>query len=204
MKILGLYNNICALELFEWIERQGHELIKTSDVLDPSWCRAEKFDLAISYTYRFIISQDIIDIFDGNIVNIHNSYLPWNRGADPNLWSIVDGTPRGVTLHYIDSGLDKGEIISQVLADDIDEKSTLLSVAKGSDYCLTEGEKSSLAFRRSILASKDIKQGELFTDDNIRVIRPSYGIAPKYYDDIISKKSKRNIKRGEPVTFDDF
>ena len=135
MKILGLYNNICALELFEWIERQGHELIKTSDVLDPSWCRVEKFDLAISYTYRFIISQDIIDIFDGNIVNIHNSYLPWNRGADPNLWSIVDGTPRGVTLHYIDSGLDKGEIISQIIVDDIDDESTLSTTYDYLDKC---------------------------------------------------------------------
>lgn len=46
-------------------------------------------------------------------VNLHISYLPWNRGADPNLWSYIDGTPKGVTIHYLDTGLDTGDIIAQ-------------------------------------------------------------------------------------------
>lgn len=53
----------------------------------------------------------------GNIVNIHNSYLPFNRGSDPNLWSLVEDSPRGVSLYYIDEKLDRGFIIEQVLLD---------------------------------------------------------------------------------------
>jgi hypothetical protein len=48
-----------------------------------------------------------------NIVNIHLSYLPWNKGAHPNFWAHWDGTPSGVTIHKINEGLDTGNIIFQ-------------------------------------------------------------------------------------------
>ncbi len=73
------------------------------------------FDLVVSYTYRYLIPEELLQIFHFNVVNLHNSFLPWNRGADPNLWSIVSDCPRGVTLHYVSSGLDKGDIIAQRL-----------------------------------------------------------------------------------------
>ena len=115
MKILCLYNNECAVELFEWIKEQGHETICSSEKLRAQWCREQKFDLAVSYTYRYILTEEILLLLNQNVVNIHNAYLPWNRGADPNIWSIVDDTPRGVTLHYMDTSLDKGSIIAQKL-----------------------------------------------------------------------------------------
>lgn len=115
MKILGLYNNECAIDLFDWIAEQGHEVIMTCEKLDAEWCRDHKFDLAVSYTYRYIISKELLAVLNNNVVNIHNSYLPWNRGADPNIWSIVDDTPRGVTIHYMDDELDKGFVIAQEL-----------------------------------------------------------------------------------------
>lgn len=115
MKILCLYSNDCALRLFKWIESQGHECIYYKDVIDLEALKKWDVELAISYTYSKIIKRDIIEFLNGNIVNIHNSYLPFNRGSDPNLWSLVDDTPRGVSLHYIDEKLDKGFIISQVL-----------------------------------------------------------------------------------------
>jgi methionyl-tRNA formyltransferase len=117
MKILGLYNNKCAEELFDWLKSEGHEVILCTEPIDENWCGKSRFDLAISYTYRYIIKENIIELLDNNVVNIHNSFLPWNRGADPNIWSIVDETPRGVTLHYIDSDLDKGFIIAQKLVE---------------------------------------------------------------------------------------
>lgn len=115
MKILCLYNNDCAVELFEWLKEQGHETIYNSEKLKAQWCREQKFDLAVSYTYRYILTKEMLLSLNNNVVNIHNSYLPWNRGADPNIWSIVDNTPRGVTLHYMDDTLDKGSIIAQKL-----------------------------------------------------------------------------------------
>lgn len=122
MKILCLYNNECALELFEWIKEQGHETVLYTEKLVDDWCIEQQFDLVVSYTYRYILSENTINSLRGNVVNLHNSYLPWNRGADPNIWSLVDETPRGVTLHYISVGLDKGDIISQkIVCDGLEE-----------------------------------------------------------------------------------
>ena len=47
------------------------------------------------------------------MVNLHPAYLPYNRGQYPNVWSIIEGTPAGVTLHYIDEGIDTGGIIAR-------------------------------------------------------------------------------------------
>ncbi len=51
---------------------------------------------------------------------------------------------------------------------------------------------------------KDIQAGEKFTVENIRIIRPGYGIAPKYYGELIGKTAKRKIAYGEPVTEKDL
>ena len=122
MKILCLYNNDCALELFRWIKDMGHEIVLCSEKIAPKWCQEQDFDLAVSYTYRFILSSETIHALHNNVVNIHNSLLPFNRGADPNIWSLVEETPRGVTLHYIDEKLDKGFVISQEIIYDGDEE----------------------------------------------------------------------------------
>lgn len=73
---------------------------------------------------------------------------------------------------------------------------------KGPDYGLTEGEKASTVFRRSIFAVKDIKAGEKFTEENIRVIRPGYGMKPKYFREILGKKSSKAINSGTPLSED--
>ncbi|MBQ4414600.1 MAG: pseudaminic acid synthase [Methanomicrobium sp.] len=66
-------------------------------------------------------------------------------------------------------------------------------------YECSEIEKGSLVFRRSIFAVKDIKKGEKLSEENIRVIRPGYGMKPKYYEDILGKVAVRDIKRGTPM-----
>lgn len=66
-------------------------------------------------------------------------------------------------------------------------------------YGPTEKEKDSLKFRRSIYVVKDIKAGEEFTRENIKVIRPGYGLEPKYYESFLGKKSKKDIKVGTPL-----
>jgi len=113
LKILCLYNNDCAIPLFEWLKHEGHEVILHSKRLTEDMCRSLDVNLTVSYTYRYIVPESILKILDFNAVNLHNSYLPWNRGADPNLWSLVETAPRGVTLHCMESGVDKGAIIAQ-------------------------------------------------------------------------------------------
>ncbi len=124
MRILCLYSNECALELFGWLEEQGNDIILCNEKIDINWLCKERFDLAISYTYPYIISLEVIEQLDGQIINLHNSYLPFDKGTSPNIWNIIEGTPRGVTIHYIDSGLDTGDIIAQKLVE-LDNNFTL-------------------------------------------------------------------------------
>lgn len=69
----------------------------------------------------------------------------------------------------------------------------------GIHYGLTKDEKKSRIFRRSIFAVKDIKKGERFTEENIRSIRPAYGLKPKYIKSILNKKANKDIARGTPM-----
>ena len=70
-------------------------------------------DLIISFGYRKIINKKILKNLNRPILNLHMSYLPFNRGAHPNFWSFVNNTIKGVTIHEIDEGIDTGKIIFQ-------------------------------------------------------------------------------------------
>ena len=82
-----------------------------------------------------------------------------------------------------------------------DVRQAELSIGKV-QYGLTNQETGSIVFRRSIFAVKDIKSGENLTEDNIRVIRPGYGLKPKYYDDLLGQKALVDIARGTPIRFE--
>lgn len=69
--------------------------------------------LAVVHGYRLILRRPVLDRLPDRIVNLHISHLPYNRGADPNLWSLLEDTPAGVTIHYVDEGVDTGDIIAQ-------------------------------------------------------------------------------------------
>lgn len=124
MKILFLYNNPVAESLRDWLIEQGNIVICSQNKLEKDYVESEEFDLIISYTYRYIVSEDVIQCVNGNAVNLHISYLPYNKGANPNQWSFLENTPKGVTIHYMDATLDTGDIIAQSLVS-FDEKETL-------------------------------------------------------------------------------
>lgn len=69
-------------------------------------------------------------------------------------------------------------------------------------YGVTSQEESNACFRRSLFAVKDIKAGEPFTAENVRSIRPAYGLKPKYYKEVLTKKAKQDIPFGTPLSFD--
>lgn len=66
----------------------------------------------------------------------------------------------------------------------------------------TKEEEHSLQFRRSIYIAKDIKAGEVLTTANLRVIRPGFGLDPKYYDLLLGKQMKRDLKAGTPLSWE--
>ena len=102
-----------SFPLEEFLLEAGHSVKKCSRPIDLTFFEESKFEWIISYRYHYILKPDVIKLFKRNIINLHISYLPWNRGADPNLWSFLEDTPKGVTIHFIDAGIDTGDIIVQ-------------------------------------------------------------------------------------------
>lgn len=66
-------------------------------------------------------------------------------------------------------------------------------------YKVSEEEQSNYAVRKSIFVSKDIKKGERLTPENIRIVRPGYGMAPKFYEEVLGRVAIRDLAFGEPL-----
>ena len=69
-------------------------------------------------------------------------------------------------------------------------------------YGVVEEEKKSITFRRSIYISKNVKKGEILSGKNMRIVRPGFGLPPKYFDIIKGKKVKKSLKKGTAVSWD--
>ncbi|NDP22191.1 MAG: pseudaminic acid synthase [Paludibacter sp.] len=70
-------------------------------------------------------------------------------------------------------------------------------------YELTEKQKAGKAFARSLYVAEDIKAGEIITEDNVRSVRPGFGLHPKYLKEILGKKVKIDLEMGTPLKLDD-
>ena len=71
-------------------------------------------------------------------------------------------------------------------------------------YGPTESEKDSLVFRRSLYITEDMKAGDVLTIDNIRAIRPGYGLSPKYLEMLLGKRINCDVRKGIPMSWKMF
>lgn len=110
--VLFLTNNANTLVLYDWLLNRIPACL-WSDPIDVDLLKNVQPKLVVSFNYRYIINQDCIDFMKGQMVNLHISMLPWNRGSSPNFWSFIDNTPKGVTIHRVSAGLDEGDILLQ-------------------------------------------------------------------------------------------
>lgn len=69
-------------------------------------------------------------------------------------------------------------------------------------YGPTEAEKGSLTFRRSLYIARDMKAGDELTSESLRVVRPGLGLPPKYYDVLLGRRVKKDVKKGIAVNWD--
>jgi len=123
-----------------------------------------------------------------------------NRVAIAAVASGAEVIEKHIALDHQKKGFDinfslKGKEIKR-LRNDIDIAFKLL----GKNFFFrNKSEDKSKILRRSIFVSKDIKKGEKFTKDNIRIVRPGHGVEPKYFNKILNKKSPINLLKGEPL-----
>jgi N-acetylneuraminate synthase len=69
-------------------------------------------------------------------------------------------------------------------------------------YQVTEREQASRVFRRSLFVVQDVHAGEVFTEENVRSIRPAYGLPPKYLPDVLGRRAARDVERGTPLRWE--
>ena len=85
----------------EWSD----ELVRKLKSMNP--------DIILVVFWNYVLQKKVFEIPNQGCVNFHMSFLPYNRGKKPNVWPIIDGTPAGISIHYIDEGIDSGAVISQ-------------------------------------------------------------------------------------------
>jgi len=112
-KILFLGYNIKKTKLLNQIKNFDKNIYIKNYSSKINFKMIKNFDLVICYGYKHIIDSEILSKYKNKIINLHISYLPFNKGAHPNFWSFADNTPSGVTIHEIDKNLDSGKIIYQ-------------------------------------------------------------------------------------------
>ncbi len=114
MRVLFLTNNPLSTELYRWLREREKEVFLYEGRVTADMVRTLRVEFLVSYNYRYLIPPEVTGMFsEPRIVNLHISLLPWNRGAYPNVWSFVDDTPKGVTIHVVDEGIDTGDILLQ-------------------------------------------------------------------------------------------
>lgn len=96
-----------------------------------------------------------------------------------------------------DFSLDKKEF--KAMVDSVRKAEKAMGIVS---YDLDEKKMKSREFSRSLFIVKDVKKGDIITKDNIRSIRPGYGLHTKYYDEVLGKKFNDDLKKGTPLSFD--
>ena len=109
-----------------------------------------------------------------------------------------------VKIEGVESADSKFSMRMEDFADMVNDVRNAKAIAGDVYYGPNEGEQGNLKFRRSLFAVKDINPGDAVTEDNVRSIRPSTGLKPKYFADIKGKKAKSFIPFGTPLREDMF
>ena len=95
------------------IEEYGDHVDILNRRITSSFIKSNSYDFIISFGYSHILDENTINYVGEAAINLHISYLPFNKGAHPNVWSNFEKTISGVSIHLMDKGLDTGNILFQ-------------------------------------------------------------------------------------------
>ncbi len=103
MKIFLLGTGIIGQEVETYLHNRKETIVDNP----------EEADICICAYWPHLLKPEFFNQFPKGCINLHLAYLPYNRGKNPNVWPIIQCTPAGVTIHYIDAGIDTGDIIAR-------------------------------------------------------------------------------------------
>jgi len=132
LEILGFLqvagNQVVGLVLHDAGARMADEIRAASGLADTAVFAASQLrdpqtiaaidalgpDIGFSALFAHILKPNVLALFPRGVLNVHPGYLPFNRGRNAQIWAIVEHTPVGATLHYMDEGVDTGAIVARV------------------------------------------------------------------------------------------
>lgn len=139
---------------------------------------------------RFQVPVGLSDHSEGSIADI----VAVSMGA-----CVIE---KHVKLEKVESADSKFSMTTDEFAVMVKNVRLAKKISSGPDYSLSSKEQESTIFRRSLFAIKDIKVGDIISSENVRSIRPGYGVKPKFFSEIDGKRATKDILRGEPITED--
>lgn len=125
--IVFLTNNDNTMDIYNWLCENEEKVYRITNKIDLKMIQDLQPSYIISFNYRHLVPEDVLDFMQGKVINLHTSYLPFNRGSSPNFFSFFDNTPKGVTIHLMDKGLDTGDILCQTEIKLDEEQETFVS-----------------------------------------------------------------------------
>ncbi len=109
------------------------------------------------------------------------------------------------TLRRADGGVDSAfSLEPEELASLVTETERAFLALGSIQYGIQPAEEKSVLFKRSVYVARDIKKGETYSEENLKIIRPSNGLPPKYWNFILGKKANTDLKGGNPLTWEDL
>lgn len=107
--------NDAGEEVYDWLNKREDVKVKAllTEKEQLSLIKQIEPDIVVSSGFEHKVPKEIIEVPEEGIVNLHPSYLPYNRGSHPHIWSLVEGTPAGVSIHYMVESIDEGPVIDK-------------------------------------------------------------------------------------------
>ena len=148
--------NVCNAYGTEWMEVES--------INDPAAIKVLKHrEIGIVFLLWWpdIVKRKAIESVPGGFVNLHPSLLPYNRGMHPYYWSIVEGTPAGVSIHFIDDNIDSGSLICQreITTDITTTGYELYEIAQSTIVSLFKEKYDDIVSQRYELKDLDLESG---------------------------------------------
>lgn len=174
MEIVFLGMNEAGEKALEWLRENDDvkvlELVEEKDEL--SVIEEKRPELVVSSGFEHIVPPRFLDVPDKGIVNLHPSLLPFNRGSYPYVWPLLDGTPAGVSIHYMTEEVDEGPVISRRKVEKKDTDTAADLYSRLQDEMFELFTESWPEIKRGVEGTEqDLSKGTVHTKDELEKLR---------------------------------